>query len=86
LVRESAGHGAAAPGKVSGATPRCSVLVALKIVLQIAVRNIGQLTDMDDAGAVTDDKAPAPLTGRLKEASEGRAPESDATVAKLMDE
>jgi len=38
---------AAAPGQSPGTIPNCPMLVALKMVLQIAARNIGQLTDIE---------------------------------------
>jgi hypothetical protein len=38
---------AAAPGQSPGTIPSCPMLVALKMLLQIAARNIGQLTDIE---------------------------------------
>jgi hypothetical protein len=38
---------AAAPGQGPGKIPNCPVPVALKMLLQIATRNIGQLTDIE---------------------------------------
>ena len=38
---------AAAPGQGPGKIPNCPVPVALKMLLQIAARNIGQLTDIE---------------------------------------
>ena len=56
LIRDSAGHPhAATPGQGPGAIPNCPMPVALKMVLQIAARNIGQLTDIEPS--------PPPLPG-----------------------
>jgi hypothetical protein len=50
---------AAAPGQGPGKIANCPVLVALKMVLQIAARNIGQLTDIEPSPR----HSPAPRRG-----------------------
>jgi hypothetical protein len=47
------------PGKAPGQIPNCPVPVALKMLLQIATRNIGQLTDIERSPR----HSPAPRRG-----------------------
>jgi hypothetical protein len=65
LIWDSAGHPARLlPGLDPGKIPTCPVPVALKMVLQIAARNIGQLTDIEPSPPPLPRAAPRPRRRR----------------------